>query len=209
MDILLGIFLIVLGVSVAVIGLQMFFVMLPLIGLVTGFYVGAQLTASVMGDGFLGTVTGWIVGIVVGIAFALIARYWWYAGVLVSSGFLGASLLTGIGYALGAESNVTMTILGVIGATALVILTMMLNLPIYWVIVNTAIGGATIVVAGLMLLFNQIERNDLADGAVATAIDESWLWIVVMAVVAGVGIARQLGLVDRVRLPGNRWSPAT
>jgi hypothetical protein len=209
MDILLGIFLIVFGVAIAFIGLQMFFVMLPLIGLVTGFYVGAQLVSVVVGDGFLGTLTGWIVGIVVGVIFALIAWYWWYAGVLVSSGMIGAVLLTGIGHALGARSSVTIFLLAVIGMTAFIVLTLMLNLPIYWVIVNTALGGASIAISGLLLMFNQITREELADGAAVATINESWFWVIAWAALAGVGISRQLTLVQRVRLPNERWSPAT
>jgi hypothetical protein len=209
MDILLGIFLIVFGVAIAFIGLQTFFVMLPLIGLVTGFYVGAQFVSVVFGDGFLSTVTGWIVGVVVGIVFALLAWYWWYAGVLVSSGLIGALLMTGIGHAVGARSSVTLFILAAIGMVAFIILTMMLNLPIYWVIVNTAIGGASIAISGVMLMFNQITREELADGAAVAAINESWFWVLALAVLAAVGIGRQLSLVERVRLPENRWSPAT
>jgi hypothetical protein len=209
MDILLGIFLIVFGVAIAFIGLQTFFVMLPLIGLVTGFYVGAQFVSVVFGDGFLSTVTGWIVGVVVGIVFALLAWYWWYAGVLVSSGLIGALLMTGIGHAVGARSGVTLFILAAIGMVAFIILTMMLNLPIYWVIVNTAIGGASIAISGVMLMFNQITREELADGAAVAAINESWFWVLALAVLAAVGIGRQLSLVERVRLPENRWSPAT
>jgi hypothetical protein len=209
MDILLGIFLIIFGVAIAFIGLQTFFVMLPLIGLVTGFYVGAQFVSVVFGDGFLSTVTGWIVGVVVGIVFALLAWYWWYAGVLVSSGLIGALLMTGIGHAVGARSSVTLFILAAIGMVAFIILTMMLNLPIYWVIVNTAIGGASIAISGVMLMFNQITREELADGAAVAAINESWFWVLALAVLAAVGIGRQLSLVERVRLPENRWSPAT
>ncbi|HWV22917.1 MAG TPA: hypothetical protein VNZ58_01900 [Thermomicrobiales bacterium] len=76
MDILLGLFLIVFGLVIAFVGLQMFVVMLPLLGLVSGFYVGAAAVAAIFGDGFLSTVTGWMVGIVVGIIFATLAWYW-------------------------------------------------------------------------------------------------------------------------------------
>lgn len=209
MDILLGVFLIIFGVAIAFIGLQMFFLMLPLIGLVSGFYIGAQATASLVGTGFLGTVAGWIVGILVGIGFALISWYWWYAGVLVSSGLTGALILTGIGHAFGARSSVTLFILAAIGMVAFIVVTMALNLPIYWVIINTALGGASIAISGVMLMFNQIDRDELSDGAAVAAINESWFWVTAWVILAIVGIARQLSLVQRVRLPESRWSPAT
>jgi hypothetical protein len=209
MDVLLAVFLIIFGVVIAFIGLQMFFVILPLVGLVTGFYIGAELVAVIFDDGFLSTVAGWIVGIVVGLLFAAVAWYWWYAGVLVSSGLIGSLILTGIGEAAGVSNGVVLFVLAVVGTLAFVILTLMLNLPIYTIIVNTAVSGAAITIAGVMLMFNQITREDLAEGAAVAAINESWVWVLAWAALAAVGIARQLPLRERINMPVQRWSPAT
>jgi hypothetical protein len=208
MDILLGVFLVILGISVAFVGIQLFFFMLPIIGLVTGFYVGAELVAALFGDGFLATATGWIVGIVVGLLFAFVARLWWYAGVLISSGVVGSVLLTGIAHTLGVESGVALFVVALIGAILFIFVTLTLNLPVYMVIWNTALSGAVIAVSGAMLVFNRIERSDLEYGTAVAAIEESWVWVLVMIAVAAVGIVRQLGLKEQVRLPSHRWAPA-
>ena len=208
MDIILGIFLLILGISVAFIGIQLFFFMLPIIGLVAGFYVGAELVAAVAGDGFLATAAGWIVGIVVGLLFAAIARYWWYAGVIISSGVVGAVLLSGIAYAFGADSGFALFIFGLVGSVLFVFVTLTLNLPVYMVIWNTALSGAAIAVSGAMLVFNQIEREDLEYGAAVAAIEESWVWVLIMIAVAVVGVVRQLRLKEEIRLPAYRWAPA-
>jgi len=208
MDIVLGIFLLILGISVAFVGIQLFFFMLPIIGLVAGFYVGAELVAGLFGDGFLATATGWIVGIVVGLLFAAVARLWWYAGVLISSGVVGSVLLSGIGRAFGVESGVALFMFGLVGAFLFVFVTLTLNLPVYMVIWNTALSGAAIAVSGAMLVFNRIGREDLEYGAAVAAIEESWVWILVMIAVAAVGVVRQLRLREHVRLPGHRWAPA-
>lgn len=208
MDILLGIFLLILGIAVAFIGIQLFFFMLPIIGLVAGFYVGAELVAAVFGDSFLSTVAGWIVGIVAGLLFAAISWYWWYAGVLISSGVVGAVLLSGIGHALGADSGFALFLFGLVGAFLFTLVTLMLNLPVYMVIWNTALSGAAIAVSGAMLLFNRIEREHLEYGAAVAAIKESWVWVLAMAALAAVGVVRQLQLKERIRLPEQRWTPA-
>jgi hypothetical protein len=208
MDILLGIFLLVLGIAVAFIGVQLFFFMLPIIGLVAGFYVGAELMTALLGDNFLSTVTGWIVGIVVGLLFAAISWYWWYAGVLISSGVVGAVLLSGIGHALGADSGFALFLFGLVGAFLFTFVTLTLNLPVYMVIWNTALSGAAIAVSGAMLLFNQIQREDLEHGAAVAAIRESWVWVLAMIAVAAVGLGRQLQLKEQIRLPEHRWTPA-
>src|SRR5699024_10012791 len=96
MDILIGLFLIVFGIAIAFIGIQVFFTILPIVGFVAGFFSGAIAVESIFGDGFLSTVTGWIVGAVVGIAFAFIAWYWWYAGVLLAAGSAGSLVATGL-----------------------------------------------------------------------------------------------------------------
>lgn len=208
MDILLGLFLIVFGVVIAFVGIQMFFFVLPLAGLVTGFYVGAEFVAATFGDGFLSTVAGWIVGIIVGIAFAAIARYWWYAGVLVSSGLVGALILSGIGEALGASSGFALFLFAAVGVVVFVIGTLMLNLPVYIVIVNTALSGSAIAITGAMLVLGQVARSDFAEGSAAVAINESWFWVLGWAILAGIGISRQISLKDRIVLPTRRWVPA-
>ena len=209
MDILLGIFLVVLGIAIASIGVQLFFVMLPLMGLVGGFFLGAQIVHSWFGDGFLSTLTGWAVGIVVGIAFSLIAWYWWYAGVLISSGVVGAALLVNIGEWVGMSSGFALSMMAMLGVFVFVGVTLLLNLPIYMVIVNTAIGGSLIAVTGVLLVFNQVSRADLSYGAAEEAINDSWLWLIAWAALAAFGIGRQLQLRQQVRLPQSRMAHAS
>jgi hypothetical protein len=209
MDILLSIFLVVFGLVITFAGIQVFSATLPVLGFVFGFFLGAELVHVVLNDGFLGTVTGWIVGIGVGIAFGAIAWYWWYAGVILSSGALGAVLASGLAEALGARSGVTLFIVSVIGFAAFFFLAFVYYAPIYLVILNTAGVGATIVVAGVLLLFNRIETEALGIGAASAAIRESWWWTLVWFALAIAGIGYQLGTRQRVHLPENRWVPAS
>lgn len=205
MDILIGIFLVVFGLTIAFIGIQVFFAVLPLLGLVTGFFTGAIAIEAIFGDGLLSTVTGWIVGIVVGLVFAAVAWFWWYAGVLISAGSAGALLATTLAQAIGISSGWVLFLFAAAGMAALIVVAYALNLPIYAVIVNTAIAGASMVISGVMLVFDQVDTKELEEGlAVATA-EVSWWWVLVWAVIAAVGIGRQLALKDRISLPSDRW----
>jgi hypothetical protein len=205
MDILLGILLVVLGLAITFMGIQVFFATLPLLGFIFGFFLGAAGWEALFGDGFLGTVTGWIVGVVVGIVFALLSWFWWYAGVLLSAGALGAVLGTGLVEAFGGDSEWLLFIVGAIGFIAVIVATYLLNLPIFMVIVNTAFAGATVVITGVLLVFNRVNYEELGYGTAVAIIQESWWWALVWSVLAVVGMFFQLSMKAAVELPEERW----
>ncbi len=205
MDIFVGLFLIVFGFAIAFIGIQVFFAVLPILGFITGFFAGSIAVTGLLGDGFLSTVTGWIVGAVIGVGFAIIAWYWWYAGVLLSAGASGALLASTLAEAIGVSAGWALFLFGAIGAAAFMFVTLVLNLPVYLVIVNTAIAGASIVIGGVMLLFDRIDTEELNEGVGIAIAEVSWWWVLAWAVIAAVGIGRQLALKDRIELPSDRW----
>ena len=90
----------------------------------------------------------------------------------------------------------------------------MLNLPIYIVIVNSALAGASLAVAGLLTIFGTIEVVELANGATLAVVNEtklgsaSWLWVLAWIVLAAAGIFYQLRSVAEIELPAEKWAPA-
>lgn len=215
MEILIGILLVLIGLAVAFFGLRFWFILLPIFGAVAGFYVGARLMQDLFGQGFLATATSWIVGIVVAIGFALLSWFVWYAGAIIMAGAVGASLFTGIVHALFSNPwGWVLFIIALIGAIIFAAIALWLNLPIYIVIVNSALGGASLAVAGLLTMMGTITATELANGATVAVVDEArfqgagWLWVLVWLVVAIVGMFFQLQSVASVRLPEERWVPA-
>lgn len=206
MDLLVGIILIVLGAFLALAGLRVFFIALPIMGFIVGMAGGLALMDHVFDNAFLSTTSGIIVGIVLGIVGAVISYLFWYAAIILGAAFLGASLGTGLMNAFNVDGQWVIFIVAVIGAIALGLLTVVLNLPIYWVIVNTAFVGATILIAGAMLSLDRIAREDLDYGTVWAAIDESWFWIIAWIVVAAVGIGAQLSMITQANLPQEKWT---
>jgi hypothetical protein len=208
MDILLGILLVLFGLVITFFGIPVFFATLPLLGLIFGFFVGAAGVEAVFGDGFLSTVTGWIAGIVVGVLFAVLSWFWWYAGVLIAAGAFGTALGTGFMEAIGSDREWLIFIAGLIGLAVAIGLTLVLDLPVYIVIFSTAFAGATVLVTGILLVFNQVNYEELGYGTAVAIIEESWFWVMVWAAVAVIGLTAQLLMKSAVQVPEERWTTA-
>lgn len=206
MDLLVGIILIVLGGFLALAGLRVFFIALPIMGFIVGMAAGLALMDRLFDNQFLSTTSGIIVGIVLGIVGAVISYMFWYFAIILGASFIGASLGTGLMNAINVDGQWIIFFVAVIGAIALALLTVLLNLPIYWVIVNTAFVGATVLIGGAMLALNRIDRADLDYGTLWAAIDESWFWIIAWVVVAAVGIGAQLSMITQTTLPEEKWT---
>jgi len=215
MEILVGIILALIGLAVCFVGLRFWFILLPVFGALTGFFVGARVMQDIFGTGFLSTATSWLVGIVMAIVLALLSYFIWYAGAIIMAGAVGASLFTGVLDALFNNPwGWVLFIVSLIGAIIFAIGALLLNLPIYIVIVNSAIIGASLVIAGLLTIFCTIEIEELANGAALAVVNEaklgsaSWLWVVAWAVLVVAGIFYQLRSIAEIRLPEEKWVPA-
>lgn len=206
MDILLGLLIGLLGLTVAFSGLRVFFAMLPIVGFITGFFAGATLITNWLGDGFLSTISGWIVGLILGVLLAFVSYLWWYAGALLAAGTSGALLLSGLFSIFGVNSGTVLTVIAIVGAVLFILAALMFNLPIYVVLVNTAFVGAHMLVGGLLLIFNLVDKEEFDWGIARAIAHENWFWWIVVVVVAAFGIVSQMRIIDRIRFPHNRWS---
>jgi Domain of unknown function (DUF4203) len=207
-DFLVGLLVLVLGAGVCFFGLRVFFVLLPVWGFLVGFYVGAAGVHAIFGDRFLSTVTGWIIGFIVAIVFALLSYVFWYVGVVIAAGSVGALLGSALMAAFNVDSEWIVFIVSAIGAIIFAIAAFVLALPVFIVIVNTAILGSAAMVSGVLLIFNRIDRQDLGNGTAWAIINESWWWFLVWVALAALGIVFQLRSISEVVLPEDRWTRA-
>ncbi len=206
MDILFGLLAVAIGVAVCFAGLRLWFWLLPVWGFVIGFLGGAALVTWLAGDGFLSTTLGIIVGLVVGIGASLISYLWWYIGAIIAAGSAGSMLGTTLFAAIGIDSTVVLFIVGLIFAVVFALAALALALPIYVVVINTAIGGAVVIIAGVLLIFDRIDRDEIGTLAAWTRIHDNWILWLLWVVLAGAGIAAQLSLIRQVTLPEERWT---
>jgi hypothetical protein len=209
MDILIGILIVLLGIAIATMGLRVWFWMLPILGFMAGFFAGTVLVYQLAGDGILATALSWVVGFVVGVVFALISWFWWYFGVILAAGTAGSAIATALAVSVGAERDWVILIAGIVGAALFAFAALVLNLPIYLVIVNTAIAGALGVVSGLLLIFDRIDLDNLGGGNAVAVIRDSLGWWLLWAAVAAIGIVAQLRFTALVALPDDRYVRTT
>jgi hypothetical protein len=209
MDGLIGMLALLGGVALALTGLRLFFLLLPYAAFVTGFVAGAGLVTWIFGDRFLATALGIIVGVMVGFAFALISWLSWYIGVILGAASTGAVLAAGLFAAFGLDNGWILLFLGAIGAALFASAAFAFNDPVYLVIFTTAFQGATLAVAGILLVLNRIDRHELASTRVWGRINDHWILWVLWIAAAAVGLGSQLQLARSFTLPGRRWEKAS
>ena len=208
MDVLVGLLAIAAGLSIALAGLRLFFFMLPIWGFVLGVIVGGAGVTAVFGDGFLSTFLGIIVGLVVGIIFAIVSYLYWYFGVLIATGGAGWSIGTAIFATIGVSNGWLLFFIGLAFAVLFVFLAVAINYPIFLVIVSTAMGGATIAIAGLLLVLNKIDRVELGMGATWSRINDHWILWLLWIIGAAIGIGAQMTSASSMQLPEEKWAQA-
>jgi Domain of unknown function (DUF4203) len=209
MDFLIGIIAIACGLAICFAGLRLWFILLPIFGFLIGFSLAATAVASLWDDHvFLAGTSAVIAGLIVGIIFALIAYFWWYFGVILAAGFVGASLASGLAQAINIDADWALFIFAMIGGILFVAGAFLLALPVFIVIVNSAIGGGVIIIAGLLLVFNRLDYENLGYGTAWAAIDDSWWWTIVLIVLAAAGIFIQMMSMAQTVLPEEKWVPA-
>lgn len=189
----IGVVGLVLGAAFAFGGFRWFMLLLPIWGLFAGFTAGADAVSVLVGEGFLASILGIGVGVVVAIVFALLSWFYWWGAVVVVAGWLGYEAAHWLLVALGMNPGgfvVFLISLAVGAGFALVALA--INAPKLVAITITAFAGAAWMTAGLALLPGIIKPDQLASGPIAAIYSQGWLWIVIWVVIAGVGFIEQM-----------------
>lgn len=206
MDILVGVLLALIGVAVSLSGLRIFFIALPLVGFVVGFFAAAAAVASILGESFLSGVIAVLAGLALGAFLAVISYIFWYVGALLAAGSTGAVLGSGLMNSLGVETGWIVTVVAAAAAVLFFLIAFVLALPIYVVIVNTAFLGAGGLIAGLMLIFDQIDRTQLSYGIAWATLEASGIWALLWGGMFVIGLVSQLRIIGSLTLPEDPWS---
>jgi hypothetical protein len=206
MEILAGLLLLVIGAVVSLSGLRVFFIALPLVGFVVGFFAAASVVASLLGESFLSGMVGVLAGIVIGAIFAVLSYVFWYVGALLAAGSTGALVGSGIMNGLGVETGWVVTLAAATVAVFSFVGAFMLALPVYVVIVNTSFLGAGGIIAALLLIFGQIELSQLSYGIAWAVLESSGFWVFLWGVLFIVGLLSQMRIVRSITLPEDPWT---
>jgi hypothetical protein len=187
----LSLLAIVIGLAFAFYGFRLFFFLLPIWAFAVGFIFGAEGMQTLFGEGFLSTVTSYVVGFIIGIGFALLSYLFWWAAVTLLGATIGYAVGSGILVAIGLEPGFITFVAGIVAGVALALAFIVLNMPSALVIVATAIGGAGYAVGGLWLLLGQATQAELRGGGPIGALEGKPLGIAIWIGLAAIGIGYQ------------------
>ena len=190
-DIVLGLFAIVAGAVILFAGQFVLRLVIPIWGFFAGFAFGAGLFSQLADERFLGTVLGWVSGFVCALLFALLAYLFYAVAVVLAMAAFGFAIGSGLVVALGIDWNWVAVLVGLVVGAVLGLVSVFGNMPMVVLAVASAVAGAVSVVGGLMLLFGALNSADFTRGTFTDAIENSWLWTLLLVVLAVVGIVAQ------------------
>jgi hypothetical protein len=184
----------VIGVAITYNGYRWFLILLPLFGFVWGFGLGAQTLQALFGTAMFATVTSWVVGLIVGVVFAVLSYFIYLFGVALFAGALGYSLALIIMQAIGFNLNFLTWLIGIVAAVALAFVVLKFNIQKYVIIIGTSIIGASTVVASVIYAFSPNKEliNQFTQLAVKAAISTSFWWWIIFILMVGSGIYIQI-----------------
>lgn len=190
---LVGIVAIAMGAAFMLLGYRLALILLPIWGFFAGFLLGAQILQEFFGDGFLATTASWIVGAIIGLIFAVLSYLFWYVAVVIvfaSVGYwLGWGFMTLIGFS---DTGIAAFAIGLLLGAVFAVAAFVTGVPLAALVVITAVGGAHVLIAGVLVLFGSVAVADLGEGVVRAIILENVGWWLAALGLAVLSIVFQL-----------------
>lgn len=204
-SIAIGLIAVIVGAVFCFWGVVAMRVVIAVWGAFAGFNLGAGLVAGISHDAYLGTPLGWIVGIAVAILFAVLAYLFYAVAILLAMVSIGFALGTALMAAFGVDWSWVIIGVGVICGALLAWAALAVNLPAVLLVVLSALGGSTAIVAGLMFLSDTIRTTDVAGDQVTATVAEHWWWWVLYIGFAIIGVVAQVRLLGQNRDLQSQW----
>jgi len=200
--VLASLLIIVMGLGLCLAGYRFFTILLPIWAFFAGLQFGATIFTNLFGQGFLSTVIGWVIALLVGIAAAALA-YLFYAGaVILLAALVGYELGVGIMTWIGFKPGFIPFLVGFVFALGIGALAVFLRFPKLLIIILTAFAGAGAILAGFFLALGRISLDSLRFGEVGAILRDSWLWGLLYLAIAAVGFAFQWRTTQHFLLEG-------
>ena len=121
----------------------------------------------------------------------MLAYLFYAVAVVLAMAAFGFAIGSGLVVALGIDWNWVAVLVGIVVGAVLGLVSIFGNMPMVVLAVASAIAGAFSVVGGLMLLFGSLNSSDFSQSTFVDAIGNSWLWTLLVVVLAVVGIVAQ------------------
>jgi hypothetical protein len=191
---LLGALAIAIGLAFTFWGFRVFLILLPIWGFFAGFLLGAQGMTYLFGDAFLATATGWVVGFLLGLLFAVLSYLYYWVAVILLGGALGYQLTIGLLQWIGFDADGWISFgLALVGGAIFAVGFFLLHMPAVLVIVATAISGAAATLAGVAIALGLVAVEEAGSGIVGlhSQWDLGWIGIILGIALAFAGAIYQ------------------
>ena len=204
----MGLIALVVGLAVCFNGYRWFLILLPIWGFFFGFGLGAQTLQAIFGVGFVATVTSWILGLLVGMVFAVLSYLFYIIGVALFAGSFGYALGVGLLGAIGLEFGLLVWLVGIVLGIIVAAVTVLLNIQKWVIIFITSFGGAGIIAGTIGLMLSGANSPAVLAQNPARAVIQSSALLILLFL--GLGV---LGFIGQWRInqdweletPEDRW----
>jgi hypothetical protein len=197
-DVIVGLLVIAVGALFCFRGYLTMRIIIPFWGALAGFLLGAGVVDAATDDGFLRNALGWIIGFCVAFVFGLIAYLYYEVSILIGMTFIGFALGTSMMVALGVTWSWVIVLVGILVGALLAFVAIMGNLPMVLLTILTAAGGASAIVAGVMLLGGTLSTDDLGEGATTEIIADNGWWYALYLALLVAGIVVQIRFTEKL-----------
>lgn len=201
MDIMVGLFALLVGLTLVVSGfIVLRLVVIPAWGALIGFAIGAGSVAAIANEEFLASVWGWVAGLAMAAVIAALAYLIWSVEVALFAGVAGFALAAWLLTVLGVDWGWFAATISLVFAGAAVFWALVADMPRVVLTVFSALAGATAVTIGLALIFGVVNTADLASEASIRGALDDWWWMAIFGVAALAGSLIQTATLNRMGL---------
>jgi hypothetical protein len=189
----MSVLVLALGAAFLLVGYRHFYFLLPIWNFFFGFWLGAQATALVLNQEFLATITGWVVGLAIGLILAALTYLYFAIGVVLLGASFGAWLGASMMLLLGFGSGFLVNIATVVTAIAFAALTVILDIKKHLIIIITALVGSSAVVTAALLISGTVtmDRFQVNGNLLLPVVDTTAFWLIGWLLLSVVGVAIQ------------------
>jgi len=167
----------VLGLILALWGHNLRRIVIPLINFYIGFSAAAGVVSLITGDDFMSTTAGWVAGIGVGLVLALLSFRFSSVAVAILGGAIGYGLVVYLLLVLDIENSNIVSLGGLLGGAIAGLISVLYRNRKWLTVALTSAAGAFAIVAGALLLFDQIATEDIGSGmALSSILETPLLW---------------------------------
>lgn len=176
-NLLIGLLILLVGAAFCFVGYRFFQVLIAVWGFIAGFNLGAAGMTALFGQTFLGTTAGWILGLVVGLVFAVLSYLFYYFAVVILGASAGYALGSGLMAAFGLSNPGFLSVtVGIVFAVVFTLLIVFLNLPKLLIILYTAFSGAVAMLTGFLVILGRVPVVSMQYGIAVALVRAWWFW---------------------------------